>query len=195
MFVVITLVEGMPRIKQPHRGALCAHRHHSKHKRNNRVRRVRTAEGHAAQARSQKSDQQDAFDHQAPSQSGTRALPHPMDEHCHGHACDKEKRNGEASGKRARLALDKLRSGKNEASRHLRNENAEQAEIGAAVDVAGDDAGHDWDRPGERQSISNACSAIGKPRGVWYRFDRGSHARDWPTCSRSTPQAILVRTG
>jgi hypothetical protein len=70
-----------------------------------------------------------------------------MDEHRYGHASEKERRNREKFCRRARLALDKCGSRKHEASRQLRNENAEQAEVRAAIDVTGDDAQHDRDRP------------------------------------------------
>jgi hypothetical protein len=63
-----------------------------------------------------------------------------MRENRYGHASEEEKRDGEKFCQRARLTLDKLRSGRDEASRQLRNEDAEQAEISAAVDVPCDDA-------------------------------------------------------
>jgi hypothetical protein len=79
-----------------------------------------------------------------------RALPQRMDEHRHRHTREEERRNGEQFRERARLTPDELRSGKDEASCHLRHEHAEQAEEGAAVDVAGNEGQHDGDRPGNR---------------------------------------------
>ena len=41
------------------------------------------------------------------------------------------------------------RSGNDETSSQLRDENAEQSEVSAAVDITGDDAQYDWDWPAD----------------------------------------------
>src|ERR1700730_9690947 len=100
-----------------------------------------------------------------------------MDEHRHGHAGEEERRNGEQFRECPGLAPDELRSGKDEASRHLRDEHAEQGEVRAAVNVTRDEAQHDGDRAGNRNRSDSLHVAHVNP------------ARAGPPCTKvsSTP--------
>ena len=126
--------------QKPDHDALRAHRHGGKHASDDAVPIARVAHRWAEHHDANKNRQQKRFKAEHPRQHAALRVVR-RDAECGGHGRGRDKRGdrNELAGN-AEIARYEFRAGDNETAGDLRGEQAEQAQIGVAVEITGDEA-------------------------------------------------------